>query len=78
MRQRDEPNGQPTSAAPHEPLLMNFPQLARELGIDEKKIRKWVERRKIPFVKLGGQIFFARARIRTFLDEATVEPTEKK
>ncbi|GEM_PF-6470911 len=56
-------------AEPHEfECLLDVPQLADVLGVNERHIRRLVFERRVPFIKWGGLVRFDPDDIRTWLD----------
>jgi excisionase family DNA binding protein len=51
---------QPTPASkkpqPVQPQFITIADAAKRLGISEKTIRRWIDRRKLPAVRMGSQL----------------------
>lgn len=60
----------PAIGAPREPLLLDVRQAAAFLGVGQNAVRHWVERRHVPFRRIGGRVFFVRAELLRFLETA--------
>ena len=41
-------------------------------------IRRYVSHRKIPFTRLGARVVFSQERLRTWLEERSVEPQQER
>lgn len=68
MSKRD---GRPASAAPREPLLIDPDKVLAFMGLrTQSQIRHLIERRQIPFRRLGGRIVFLRRELEAFLARA--------
>ena len=55
--------------------LIDLPAVAKQLGVNERHIRRLVHERRIPFVKWGHLLRFDPLEIDAWLDAARV-PTE--
>lgn len=49
--------------------LLTVDQVAEALGLKPGTIYKWVQTRRIPFVKLGGAVRFRKSTIEAFIAE---------
>lgn len=58
--------------------LLTVPQLAAMLSAAEKTIRDWVYKRRIPFTKLGGRIYFSKEQIEGLLADGARAPLTTK
>jgi excisionase family DNA binding protein len=51
---------QPTSPSkkqqPIQPQFISIADAAKRLGVSEKTIRRWIDRRKLPAVRMGSQL----------------------
>jgi len=54
--------------------LMNITETSLFLGIAKDTIYAWVHKRQIPFVKLGGRLFFKTKDIEQFIEDNTFKP----
>jgi len=54
--------------------LLTLPDVARWLCLSRSSIYYLVERRRIPFIRVGGVLRFTRDDIRAFLARGRVEP----
>jgi len=54
--------------------LMNVIETANFLGIARDTIYAWVHKRQIPFVKLGGRLFFKTKDLEQFIEDNTYKP----
>ena len=52
--------------------LLNVTQVAERLGVSTHTVRKWLELRKIPFVKIGACVRFDPDLIEKFIDARRV------
>jgi excisionase family DNA binding protein len=53
--------------------LLTIPDAAEVLKISVSGIRRLQQRRRIPFIKVGGSIRFARQDLMSFLDRNRVD-----
>lgn len=51
------------------PPLIDLPQLAARLGVNQRYVRRLVAERRIPFIKLGWLVRFDPAEVERWLDE---------
>ena len=51
------------------PPLIDLPQLAARLGVNQRYVRRLVAERRIPFIKLGWLLRFDPAEVERWLDE---------
>ena len=51
--------------------LLNIQHAAKILGISQCTLRNWVQRKKIPRVKVGGRVMFRPDTIREFIAHNT-------
>ena len=51
------------------PPLIDLPQLATRLGVNQRYVRRLVAERRIPFIKLGWLLRFDPAEVERWLDE---------
>lgn len=56
---------------------MDVAGMAVYCGTSERKIRRLVHERKVPFLHLGGKLRFLPDRVDTWLDELAVEPEDR-
>ena len=56
-----------------EKVFLDIDELSRYLGIKKSNLYSRVERREIPFYKVGRLIFFKKDEIDAFLDKCRVE-----
>jgi excisionase family DNA binding protein len=54
------------------PELLTIPEVAALLKISVPSVRRLLQRRQIPFVKVGGSVRLARADIAAYLDKRRV------
>jgi excisionase family DNA binding protein len=54
--------------------LMNVEEAAAFLGLTEKSVRKRVEQRTIPFIKVGALLRFKRTQLDAWLDANSFDP----
>lgn len=54
--------------------LMNIVETSNYLGIAKNTIYAWVHKKQIPFVKLGGRLFFKAKDLEQFIEENTIRP----
>lgn len=52
--------------------LYNIKELSKLLNISTSTIYRWVHRKEIPFVKLGGRLLFEGAKIQEFIFQNSV------
>lgn len=48
--------------------LVDIPWVADRLGVGERFVRRLVQERRIPYIKLGGPVRFDRADVERFID----------
>ncbi len=60
-----EPGGEP-GRLPH---LLRIDELARRLGISERHLRRLVQERRIPSLKVGHFVFFDEGEIAGWLEQ---------
>lgn len=58
------------------PALMDIKELAAYLSITVRHVRRLVQDRRIPFLKVGGLLRFRRSAIDAWLDDRRVDPSE--
>jgi excisionase family DNA binding protein len=56
-----------------EKVFLNIDELSQYLGIKKSNLYSRVERREIPFYKVGRLIFFKKDEIDAFMDKCRVE-----
>jgi excisionase family DNA binding protein len=58
---------------------LDWRQAADFLGVRPFTIRAWVRERKVPFYRIGRNIYFSRRKLRTWQDRRTiaVEPARR-
>lgn len=67
----------PLKSTPTGPDVLDVSGCAALLGTTEKAIRARVDRRQLPFRRLGGRIIFLRSELMAFLDALPgCRPTE--
>jgi excisionase family DNA binding protein len=54
-----------TETVPH---LLTIDQLAEQLGITTRHVRRLVAERRVPYLKVGGLVRFDPAEIRSWID----------
>jgi excisionase family DNA binding protein len=54
------------------PELMTMDQLAERLGVTHRRVRRLVDERRVPFLRVGRFIRFDPAEISAWLDRARV------
>ena len=54
------------------PELMTMDQLAERLGVTQRHVRRLVEERRVPFLRVGRFIRFDPAEIADWLDRSRV------
>ncbi len=59
-----EPGGEP--GLPH---LLRIDELARRLGVSERHLRRLVQERRIPSLKVGHFVFFDEGEIASWLEQ---------
>ncbi len=52
--------------------LMTCPEVAEYLHVTEKAVRRWVEQRRLPYIKLGRMLRFRRSVLDNFLAKRQV------
>lgn len=72
---------QKSKAAPPAPTptdsLLNVDEAAAYLGLSEKSVRKRVQERTIPFIKIGVLLRFKREQLNAWLDANSVAPEDE-
>lgn len=53
---------------------LNYEEAARELNIATATLQRWVQQRKIRFLKIGKFVRFRRSDLEEFIQRNTVEP----
>jgi excisionase family DNA binding protein len=56
--------------------LLTLSEVAKLLKISARGVRRLQQRRKIPFVKVGGVVRFVKNDVRTYLLHNRVEPID--
>ena len=56
------------------PALIDVPTLAQRLGVRDKFVRRLVDERRVPFVKVGRLVRFDPAQVDAWLATHSVEP----
>jgi excisionase family DNA binding protein len=56
------------------PRLLDLPGVAEHLGTSERHVRRLVQERRIPFIKVGRFVRFDPEDIATWLDAARIAP----
>ena len=56
------------------PELVRLEDVAQALGITERHVRRLVDERRIPFVKVGAFIRFEPAQVARWVEAQRVEP----
>ncbi|MGH9083207.1 MAG: helix-turn-helix domain-containing protein [Acidimicrobiales bacterium] len=54
------------------PHLLNIDQLAEQLGITVRHVRRLIAERRVPYLKVGKLVRFAPADIAAWLDEGRI------
>lgn len=54
--------------------LLDIDALADLLGVSERFVRRLVEERRIPFLKIGRHVRFDRAEVESWIQSSRVEP----
>lgn len=72
---RDERD--PTGAA-HRRRLLNLKQVAEQLNVNERHVRRLVFERRIPYLKWGHLLRFDPVELQEWLERARVAPDEPK
>jgi excisionase family DNA binding protein len=54
--------------------LLTIPEAAEVLKISVSGMRRLQQRRRIPFIKVGGRIRFSRQDLASFVQRSRVEP----
>lgn len=54
--------------------LLDIDGLADLLGVSERFVRRLVEERRIPFLKIGKHVRFDRAEVESWIKSSRVEP----
>lgn len=54
--------------------LWNVRQASEITGLSVSTLYAWVNRRRIPYVKIGGRVLFDPADIREWIDGSKVQP----
>ena len=57
--------------------LLSIDETAELLGLKKPTIYKFVSRKQIPHIKLGGRLLFDQASLREWIAENSFSPTEK-
>ena len=52
--------------------LLNVAQAADRLGLSVHTIRKYIELRRLPFVKIGARVLFDPEELERFIDDRRV------
>jgi len=55
------------------PKLLTSSEVATQLGVSERALSVFRYKRKIEFIRLGGQARFTQEQVDRFLADATVE-----
>lgn len=58
--------------------LLTLPEVSRILKRSHKSIYHDIQRRRIPFVRIGGQLRFRHEDIRNFIDSLVVPIKERR
>ena len=61
-----------------EKVYVNIDELSQYLGIKKSKIYSMVERREIPFYRVGRLIFFKKDEIDAFMDMCRIESVDPR
>ena len=54
--------------------LITVQELARLLGFAPKTIQNWISLRRIPYLKVGGKVFFRRESLEKWLKRKEIKP----
>ncbi len=54
--------------------LLTVDEAAQRLGVSKYSLRRWVSRRRIPYVKIGRRTLFNPNDLETLIKDSTVEP----
>ncbi len=57
-------------------VLLDITQLAERLGVSERFVRRLVEERRIPFLKIGKYVRFEQADVDRWVADRRVEPSD--
>lgn len=57
------------------PVLLDINQLAERLGVTERFVRRLVEERRIPFLKIGKYVRFDPQDVDDWIDEQRIDAT---
>ena len=60
------------------PNLLRIPELAERLGTSQRHIRRLIDERRIPFVRVGKFIRFDPTEITTWLDDTRHAPASDR
>jgi excisionase family DNA binding protein len=55
-----------------EPLLYSLPETAEMLGISLNRLRKTIEMRELPTLRIGARVLVSRNALEKFLEERSV------
>ena len=74
-RDREEMGGSSAALSPPDPLW-NVAEVANCLGITAKGVYGLVEKRKVPFLRIGSRLRFEPGKIQDWIHQQRVEATE--
>ncbi len=72
-KQKKSPNPVPAPSVG----LLDVDGAAAYLGLSEKSVRKRVQERSIPFIKVGALLRFKREQLDSWLDENSFAPEDE-
>ena len=53
-------------------MLLTIDELSKQLMISKSTLYRWVHKKEIPFVKLGGRLLFESEKIQEFIKQNSV------
>lgn len=53
-------------------MLLTIKEISKILKISESTLYRWVHKREIPFVKLGGKLLFSQDEIQEYIKKNSV------